>query len=169
MPGPRRPSTSETNASIHEPIAGDPEESVPNTPSHSRQYVREIEHALVQVGRTAGRVMIGTTVEWTGRRIQRRSPCQCISIEHTGRMDKPWLMQWMIQVSVSNITWLCLINPCTGYLTTRRPQGDEIAWWIAQMILSVHTPALLTHKILAPLNGELPQILIDESSSGTDE
>lgn len=65
--------------------------------------------------------------------------------------------------------WLSLTNPRTGYPTTQEPQGDEIAWWIAQMILSVPIPALLVYEITTLLMGALPQTLIDGSSAGTGE
>ena len=83
-------------------------------------------------------------------------------------MDESWSTPWMIQVSTGNFMWrLSLTNPCTGYPTTQGPQGDEIARWIAQMILSVPVPALLIYEITGLLSGALPQTLIDGSSAGT--
>ena len=52
------------NVSIYEQVAGDPEESVPNTPSPSRQHVRVIEY-VPGAGRSHGETngSTGTTLE----------------------------------------------------------------------------------------------------------
>ena len=83
-------------------------------------------------------------------------------------MDESWSTRWTIQVSVGVPTRLSrLTNPRVGYPTTQVPQGDEITWWIAQMILGVPIPALLIYEITVLLLGALPQTLIDGSSAST--
>jgi len=83
-------------------------------------------------------------------------------------MDGSWLTQWTIQVSTGPPTrLLCFVDPRVEYSVSQAPQGDEIAWWIAQMILSVPIPALLVYELVVLLLGALPQTLIDGSSAST--
>ena len=94
-----------------------------------------------------------------GKRSQRRSPDQ---------VDELWSTQWMIQANTGNLTWwLRLIDYRIGYPATQESQGDEIRWWIAQMILGVPIPALFVYEIAALLLCALPQTLINGSSAGT--
>jgi len=87
-----------------------------------------------------------------------------------GRMDELWLTQWTIHVSTGTPALRsCLANPRVGSSTTQIPQGDEITWWIAQMILSVPIPALLVYEITVLLLGALPQTLVDGSGPSTGE
>ena len=51
--------------------------------------------------------------------------------------------------------------------TTPVPQGDEVAWWVAQMILSVPLAALLIYEFIVLLLGALPQTLVDGSGTST--
>ena len=63
----------------------------------------------------------------------------------------------MTQVSTGNFAWwLSLINPRSEHPTIQGPQGDEIAWRIAQMIFGAPIPALFVYEITVLFLGALP-------------
>ena len=164
------------SASVYEQVADDTEESVPDASSPNRKYVRGIEH-VPGTGQAHG----GTSDngddrddEDDGGETRETEPTEITPLVHQHRrygQDGRVVVDAVDDLGEHGIpmrrSWLT--DPRIAYPTTPVPQGDEVTWWIAQMILSVPLPALLVYEIIILLLGALPQTLIDGSGASTGE
>ena len=75
----------------------------------------------------------------------------------------------MIQVSIGNLAWWLSHHPWSEHPAIQGPEGDGIAWRIAQMIFNIPMPALFVYEITVLFLSALPQTPIDGSKANAGE